>query len=55
MSSPQPSVAIVIPCYRQQHFLARAIESALEQSVPAAEIIVVDDGNDEELSNFARA
>jgi glycosyltransferase involved in cell wall biosynthesis len=47
------SVAVVIPCYRQRNFLARAIESALDQSLPAAEIIVVDDGNDEDLSDFA--
>ena len=50
-----PSVAVVIPCYRQRNFLARAIESALDQSLPAAEIIVVDDGNEEDLSDFARS
>ena len=51
---PGSSVAVVIPCYRQRSFLARAIESALDQSLPAAEIIVVDDGNEEDLSDFAR-
>ena len=50
---PGSSVAVVIPCYRQRNFLARAIESALDQSVRAAEIIVVDDGNEEDLSDFA--
>ena len=49
------SVAVVIPCYRQRDFLARAIDSALNQSLPAAEIIVVDDGNEEDLSDFARS
>jgi glycosyltransferase involved in cell wall biosynthesis len=49
-----PSVAVVIPCYRQRNFLARAIESALDQSLPADEIIVVDDENEEDLSDFAR-
>lgn len=48
------SVAVVIPCYRQRDFLARAIESALDQSLPLAEVIVVDDGNEEDLSDFAR-
>jgi glycosyltransferase involved in cell wall biosynthesis len=48
------SVAVVIPCYNQRNFLASAIESALDQSLPAAEIIVVDDGNEENLSDFTR-
>ena len=47
------SVAIVIPCYRQAHFLGNAIESALAQSVPAAEVIVVDDGSDDNTSEIA--
>lgn len=41
----KPSVAIVIPCYQYARFLAGAIESALDQRVPAAEILVVDDGS----------
>ena len=41
----QPQVAIVIPCYQHARFLRGAIESALEQTMPAAEIIVVDDGS----------
>ena len=48
-----PSVAVVIPCYRQRNFLSGAIESALDQSLPPAEIIVVDDGNEEDLFDFA--
>ena len=49
------SVAVVIPCYRQRNFLASAIESALDQSLLAAEILVVDDGNEEDLSDFANS
>lgn len=48
MSERSPSVAVVIPCYRHAHFLAGAIESALHQSVPPDEIIVVDDGSDDD-------
>jgi len=50
---PVDSVAIVIPCYRQKRFLEAAISSALQQTIPPAEVIVVDDGSDEDLSNIA--
>lgn len=45
-----PSVAIVIPCFRQARFLACAIDSALAQSAPAREVVVVDDGGGEDLA-----
>jgi glycosyltransferase involved in cell wall biosynthesis len=46
-------VSIVIPCYRQAHFLAEAIESALNQSYPKVEVIVVDDGSPDEAAAIA--
>ena len=49
----QATVAIVIPCFNQKRFLAKAIESALRQTAPAREVIVVDDGSNEELSGIA--
>ena len=52
MADRQPGVAVVIPCFRQKRFLPRAIASAIEQSVPPAEIIVVDDGSGEDLSSI---
>lgn len=36
---------MIIPCYQQGHFLGEAIESVLAQTLPAHEIIVVDDGS----------
>jgi glycosyltransferase involved in cell wall biosynthesis len=39
------SVSIVINNYNYARFLGEAIRSALEQSVPALEVIVVDDGS----------
>jgi glycosyltransferase involved in cell wall biosynthesis len=39
------SVSVVIPCFDQGHYLAEAIESVLAQSVPAAEVVVIDDGS----------
>lgn len=52
---PQPSVGIVIPCFNQKQFLATAIESALTQTVPPQELIVVDDGSKQDLSKVVSA
>ncbi len=38
-------VSIIIPCYKQTHFLSEAIESALRQTHPEIEVIVVNDGS----------
>jgi glycosyltransferase involved in cell wall biosynthesis len=46
----KPSVAIVIPCFNQKRFLRKAIESALSQTIPPDEVIIVDDGSREKLS-----
>ena len=40
-----PSVSVIIPAYRAEHTIRRAIDSVLGQTVPAREIIVVDDGS----------
>lgn len=40
-----PSVAIIIPNYNQAHCLENAIRQACEQTHPADEVIIIDDGS----------
>jgi glycosyltransferase involved in cell wall biosynthesis len=49
------SLSVVIPAYNAQPFLSRAIESALSQTVPPAEILVVDDGSNDDTFKIASA
>lgn len=41
----QPKVSILIPCYNAERWVGQAIESALVQTWPNKEVIVVDDGS----------
>ncbi len=45
MKAHPRSVAVVVPAYNAEKLLARCIDSILAQTVPVAEIIVVDDGS----------
>ncbi len=40
-----PLISVIIPCYRQAHYLDEAIRSVLAQTYPHVEIIVIDDGS----------
>ena len=40
-----PLVSILIPCFNAEHWIAQAIESALAQTWPTKEVIVIDDGS----------
>ncbi len=42
---PVPSISVVVPAYNAEAFLGEALESALGQTLPPLEVIVVDDGS----------
>jgi glycosyltransferase involved in cell wall biosynthesis len=48
-----PTVSLVIPCYNQAGYLREAIESARASGV-STQIVVVDDGSDDDTSEIAR-
>lgn len=53
--SVQASVAVVIPVHDGEAFLAETLASVAAQTLPAAEVIVVDDGSTDRSAAVARA
>ena len=49
-----PFVSILIPCHNAAPWLAETLESALAQTWPHREIIVVDDGSSDDSASLAR-
>lgn len=49
-----PRISVIIPAYNAGRYLAAAIESVLVQTLPATEIIVVDNGSTDDTAAVAR-
>ena len=50
-----PSVSVVVPAYNEPDFLAEALRSVAAQTLPPAEVIVVDDGSPRDLRAAAES
>jgi len=54
MADPMPTVSVIIPTYNRAELVSRAIQSALDQTHPPLEIIVVDDGSTDDTKETVR-
>jgi len=50
----EPLVSVIIPCYKQAHFLPEAVESVANQTFTDWECIIVNDGSPDNTSETAR-
>lgn len=51
-----PKISVIIPAYKQAHFLVRCLDSVQQQTYDGeVEVIVVDDGSPDESAQVARA
>ncbi|MBD2561468.1 MULTISPECIES: glycosyltransferase family 2 protein [Nostoc] len=50
-----PKVSVIIPAYNTEAYIAKAIESALEQTLKDIEVIIVDDGSSDKTVEVAKS
>jgi len=53
-SRPHPAVSVVVPTYNRADCLRDTVASILAQTVPAAEVIIVDDGSRDHTAQVCR-
>jgi glycosyltransferase involved in cell wall biosynthesis len=55
LESAQPLVSVIIPCFNQAQYLTEAVESVLGQRHSDWEIIIINDGSQDNTSEVAQA
>lgn len=50
MPDELPTVSVIIPCYKQAHFLRESVGSLLAQTYARVEVVVVDDGSPDDAA-----
>lgn len=53
--SDKPTISVIIPVHNGERYLAEAIRSVLDQTLPPDELIVVDDGSTDASAQVARS
>ena len=54
MSEQKITISVVVPVYNRRDLLVGALDSALKQTLPPDEIIVVDSGSSDRTLELAR-
>lgn len=49
-----PLISIIIPCYNDWQYVEQAVDSALNQTYPNKEVIVIDDGSNSKTKNVLK-
>ncbi|MFC0428580.1 glycosyltransferase [Chryseobacterium scophthalmum] len=54
MENPNPKVSVIVPVYNVEHYLAKCLDSLVNQSLQNIEIIVVNDGSKDGSGNIIK-